>query len=102
MSASNTAVPRRKRWSRLRKLTIGLLAVLVVLTGAGFTYETIAEYRDRRNFPPPGQMVDVGDFRMHLNVIGEPTSGPTVILEHGGGGMSVRWGWIQPQIAEFA
>jgi pimeloyl-ACP methyl ester carboxylesterase len=92
---------RRSRWRWLRRGLVGALALLVVLSGSGFVYETIAQNRDRKNFPPPGEMVDVGDFRLHLNVMGEPTDGPTVVLEHGGGAMTAQWGWIQSEIADF-
>lgn len=53
--------------------------------------------------PPPGQLIDVGGWRLHLRCTGVPTAGqPTVILEAGIGAFSVDWALVQPQVAEFA
>lgn len=52
---------------------------------------------------PPGRLVDVGGWRLHLNCTGEPrASQPTVILEAGIGDFSVEWSLVQPGVARFA
>src|SRR5262245_17539919 len=48
---------------------------------------------------PPGQLIDLGGRRLHLNCSG--TGSPSVIVENGGGGFSVEWALVQPQIAKF-
>ena len=54
-------------------------------------------------FPPPGKLVDVGGWRLHLNCTGESRgSQPTVILEAGAGDFSVEWSMVQPEIAKFS
>jgi pimeloyl-ACP methyl ester carboxylesterase len=54
-------------------------------------------------FPPPGKLVDVGGWRLHLNCTGEArASQPTVILESGSGDFSVEWSLVQPGVARFA
>jgi pimeloyl-ACP methyl ester carboxylesterase len=54
-------------------------------------------------FPPPGRLVDVGGWRLHLNCTGESrASEPAVILEAGSGDFSVEWSLVQPGVAEFA
>ena len=54
-------------------------------------------------FPPPGKLVDVGGWRLHLNCTGEArASQPTVILEAGVSDFSVEWGLVQPGVAQFA
>ena len=54
-------------------------------------------------FPPPGKLVDVGGWRLHLNCTGETrASQPTVILEAGSGDFSVEWSLVQPGVAKFA
>jgi pimeloyl-ACP methyl ester carboxylesterase len=54
-------------------------------------------------FPPPGKLVDVGGWRLHLNCTGEArASQPTVILEAGVGDFSVEWSLVQPGVAKFA
>jgi pimeloyl-ACP methyl ester carboxylesterase len=53
--------------------------------------------------PPPGKLVDVGGWRLHLNCTGEVrASQPTVILEAGVGDFSVEWSLVQPDVAKFA
>jgi pimeloyl-ACP methyl ester carboxylesterase len=54
-------------------------------------------------FPPPGKLVDVGGWRLHLNCTGEArASQPTIILEPGLGDFSVEWSLVQPSVAKFA
>src|SRR5215813_11980483 len=54
-------------------------------------------------FPPPGKLVDVGGWRLHLNCTGQArASQPTVILEAGVGDFSVEWSLVQPEVAKFA
>jgi pimeloyl-ACP methyl ester carboxylesterase len=53
---------------------------------------------DVRAYPPPGQMIDVGGYRLHLNCTG--TGSPTVVIESGWGDMSASWGWVQPEVAK--
>ena len=57
----------------------------------------------RPPFPPPGRLVDIGGWRLHINCTGEPAPGqPTVILEAGLGDFSVEWSLVQPRVARFA
>src|SRR6478672_11580332 len=54
-------------------------------------------------FTPPGKLVDVGGWKLHLNCSGEVTpSRPTVILEAGVGDFSVEWSLVQPAVARLA
>ena len=53
--------------------------------------------------PPPGRLVDVGGWKLHLNCTGEArTPQPTVILESGVGDFSVEWSLVQPKVAALA
>ena len=53
--------------------------------------------------PPPGRLIDVGGWRLHLYCTGESRSAqPTVILEAGLGDFSVEWSLVQPGVARFA
>ena len=47
--------------------------------------------------PPPGRMVDVGGYRLHLFCTG--SGSPTVVLLHGFGGYSFHWSLVQSQLA---
>ena len=49
---------------------------------------------------PPGRLVDVGGFRLHLHCQGEAQPGvPVVVLEAGGGDYSAAWEWVLPELA---
>jgi len=53
--------------------------------------------------PPPGKLVDVGGWRLHLNCSGtRRAQAPLVILEPGIGSFSVEWSLVQPQVAKTA
>jgi pimeloyl-ACP methyl ester carboxylesterase len=53
--------------------------------------------------PPPGQLVELSGWRLHLHCTGEASdSQPTVILEAGAAGFSVDWSLVQPEVARFA
>jgi pimeloyl-ACP methyl ester carboxylesterase len=76
----------------------GVLAVVLVLVLAGWIYEPIAEAADAKAYPPPGQMVDVDGYRLHINCTG--SGSPTVVIESGWGDSSASWGWVQPEVAK--
>ena len=82
---------RSARW-----LLYPILAALTVAS-AGGGYETVRESLDARAYPMPGQLVDVGGYRLHLRCIG--SGSPTVILEPGQGGASSDFAWIAPAVA---
>lgn len=84
---------------RLGRFLIGLLALLITLGLVGLAYQAIATANDQRRFPAPGQLVDVGGYRMHLFSMGENHDSPTVVLLACGGCTSSNWGWVQPAIA---
>jgi pimeloyl-ACP methyl ester carboxylesterase len=79
-------------------LLIALLVVLLPLSG--FLYQTAGSARDRRKFPPPGRLVDIGGRRWHLVEAGQGR--PTVILESGIAASSLNWTALQAEIARFA
>jgi hypothetical protein len=91
----------RPKRSRLFRLGRGLLIVFVIwlaLNLLGIVYQQAAEASDKQAYPPPGQMVDVDGYRLHIYCVGEGS--PTVILEAGTGGSSLDWSLVQPAIAE--
>jgi pimeloyl-ACP methyl ester carboxylesterase len=64
----------------------------------GAAYEAIAEASDARVYPPPGQLVDVGGYRLHIHCAG--TGAPTVVIDAGLGDWSTAWAWVQPRVAQ--
>ncbi len=84
----------------MRRFLIGSSKVLAVLLGLallGAAYESVSEASDSRAYPPPGQMVDVGGYRLHINCVG--TGSPTVVIESGLGDWSASWSAVQSQAA---
>jgi pimeloyl-ACP methyl ester carboxylesterase len=75
-------------------LVIALLALAVI----GAIYQAVATQVDKRTYPPPGEMVDVGTHSLHINCVGRGS--PTVILEAANLGMSAHWVRVQRQVAE--
>lgn len=83
----------------LRIILRSLLALIVVLVTAGFIYENISETRDRRFNPMPGQLIDIGGYKLHIDCQGQGT--PTVVLDSGLGESFITWRKVQPKISEF-
>ncbi|HSK88359.1 MAG TPA: alpha/beta hydrolase, partial [Anaerolineales bacterium] len=73
------------------------LAALLGLALLGYIYESMAEAADAKAYPPPGQMVDVGGYRLHLNCTG--SGSPTVVIDAGHGASSDSWAWVQSEVA---
>ena len=61
----------------LGRIALSIIGLLLV----GYIYEPIAEAADAKAYPPPGQMVDVGGYRLHINCTG--SGSPTVVVESG-------------------
>jgi len=83
----------------LRWASRGLAALFVliaILALAGASYEAIAAAGDARRYPPPGQLVDVGGYRLHIQCVG--TGSPTVVLDAGLSGSSLDWSLVQPEL----
>ena len=74
------------------------MAGLLLLLLAGAAYESLSEAREAQAYPPPGQMVDVGGYRLHINCMG--TGGPTVVIDAGLGDWSTTWGVVQAEVAK--
>jgi hypothetical protein len=77
----------------------GIIGLIVLLALAGIVYQVIGTVRDKRKYPPPGKLVDVGGYRLHINCMGEGR--PTVVMDAMGGGWSTYWSLVAPEIAKF-
>jgi pimeloyl-ACP methyl ester carboxylesterase len=94
---------RRKRgagfWTW--RILLGLLVLLVALPAAGAIYQAVATVRDKAAYPAPGQLVDVGGFKLHINCRGASRAGSaTVVAESGAGGTSLDWSLVQADLAQ--
>ena len=69
-------------------------AAAVVAAGlASAAYQRAADAADRRRFPPPGQLADIGGRRIHLLAMGEGT--PAVVIIPSLGGNVLEWVRVQ-------
>lgn len=102
MNDQNQIGTKRISRRRGRGCLVWLGAGLVLLLGlmlVGYIYESIAEAADARAYPPPGELVDVGGYRLHINCTG--TGSPTVVIVAGAGDWSTTWGGVvQPEVAK--
>jgi len=81
---------------RTRRITVAVATVLLFLVLAGVTFQSVSNAFERRRFPHPGRLVDVGGHQLHLYCVGKGT--PTVILESPAGGVSTSWVWVQDDL----
>jgi pimeloyl-ACP methyl ester carboxylesterase len=64
---------------RLLKRSLAVAAVTATTLGlASAIYQTWGSARDRRRYPPPGRLVDIGGRRIHLWIAG--SGSPAVVL----------------------
>jgi pimeloyl-ACP methyl ester carboxylesterase len=75
----------------------GVLVLVLGLVLVGAVYESASEAADVRAYPPAGQMVDVGGYRLHINCTG--AGSPTVVIDAGWGDWSLGWSQVQQGVA---
>ncbi|HEY6073231.1 MAG TPA: alpha/beta hydrolase [Anaerolineales bacterium] len=78
-------------------LGVGLASLLGLML-VGYIFEPVAEAADDKAYSPPGQLVDVGGYRLHIHCTG--TGSPTVVIDAGLGDWSTMWAWVQPEVAK--
>jgi pimeloyl-ACP methyl ester carboxylesterase len=83
----------------LRRALFTGCAIVFFVTLAGATYQGVATALERRQFPHPGRLVDVGGHQLHLYC--EGSGAPTVVLEAPATAMSSAWAWVQADIAKM-
>lgn len=98
-----SALPRRTIKQPLLRLLVicSLFLAGLLLNGMlyGLSFQAAASVVEAARYPSPGQLVDIGGYKLHINCTG--TGSPTVILEAGLGGTSLDWSKVQPQVARF-
>jgi len=78
----------------------GMGALIMVLALVGITFQAVATASDNRNYPPPGQLVDVGGFQLHIYCEGE--GDPVIIIDAGTGGWSNDYRHLLAEISQDA
>jgi pimeloyl-ACP methyl ester carboxylesterase len=85
-------------WRWTKRALAGVVALLL-LGALGAAYQWLATRRDLAATPPPGQLVDIGGYRLHLWCMG--AGAPAVVLESGHGGSAFTWPQVQREAATF-
>ena len=75
------------RLGLIKNLMLDYLQYLILLITA--TYNLVATLRENRRQSPPGEMIDLGGYRLHLFRQGNSleASNPSIILDHSLGGL---------------
>lgn len=81
----------------VRRILLTAAAGVIFLILLGATYQGVATALERRQFPHPGRLIDIGDRQLHIHCAGAGT--PVVVLEAPAAGLSAAWGWVQPAVA---
>lgn len=74
-------------------------SALAVLGLANNVYRRIGEARDARRYPPPGELVDIGGWRLHLCRAGE--GAPSVVIVPCMSGPGSEWQHVQRGLAPY-
>jgi len=82
---------------RVLKLLVGSVTAVALM---GATYQGIATSLERRAFPRPGRLVDVGTHQLHLVCAGK--GAPTIVLEAAAGALSAEWADVQASSARIS
>ena len=92
---------RRKRgfWWWTGCILIGGAVLMLVLGVFTWLAGASAKANLVKQYPAPGQLVDVGGYKMHIFCTGQGS--PTVIMDAGNNDFSVVWVSVQPEVARF-
>jgi pimeloyl-ACP methyl ester carboxylesterase len=80
----------------VRRALVTAGVALLILLLIGVTYQGVATALERRRFPHPGPLIDVGGHQLHLFCTGSGT--PTVVLEAPEVTMSAAWALVQMSV----
>jgi pimeloyl-ACP methyl ester carboxylesterase len=96
-AAYHTRASRRHFRQWVKRAAILIPTFVIALLAAGFIFEASAATFDRRNYPQPGSMFDLGGYRLHIHCMGEGS--PAVVLDAASDGFSADWAWVQGEVA---
>ncbi len=82
-------------------MTTDIFILIFVIVTVAAVLEYLLMLRDRRKYPPPGKLIDIGGLRLHLLHMGDAKNVPSVILEGGSLGFSAKWDMVQREVAGF-
>src|SRR5215470_1076626 len=80
----------------MRILLKGILLIAVLVVIAGACNAIYASHLEKK-FSPPGKIVSVSGYQMHIDCSG--SGSPTVVLEGGRGSDWIYWQLVQPELS---
>ena len=83
----------------IRIIVVGIVLFVTMLAGWAWRRGVKAKAELAAKYPPPGKLVDVGGYRLHINCQGQ--GNPTVVIEAANGDFSLGWGLVQREVAKF-
>jgi len=90
-----------KNFLHITKLAVlYLVQLLVIVLVVGRIFEVMAEARDDKRLPPPGQLFEVDGHLMHINCQGQGS--PTVVVETGNGEQSLGWSEVNENMSRIS
>ncbi|PIB30614.1 alpha/beta hydrolase [Maribacter sp. 4G9] len=76
-------------WKVLKWIGISIGSLFLLIIIAGLILRLFGHKPQ-----PPGELVDVGGFKLHVNSTGERNNKPTLVIEAGAGGHSEYYYWL--------
>jgi pimeloyl-ACP methyl ester carboxylesterase len=89
-----------KPFKRLKFFGLILISIILLALVSGYLYEFISYKNIKINYPPDGQMIDVGNREIHMNIKGTKTSLPPILIETGTGNWSYDWSNVQKELSK--
>jgi pimeloyl-ACP methyl ester carboxylesterase len=102
MALKNEKVKKRQKrgiffW--LKRLGIGCVLFIILILISAYAFQAYTTARSKRLYPPPGQFVDIGGYRLHY--ISSGSGSPVVVLDSGTMGDISQWRLVHPEVAKF-
>lgn len=84
---------------KLKITAIIILLLLIILSLSGYIYEATSFQNVEENYPMDGMVINTGDREIHVNIKGEETLLPPVVIETGTGNWSYDWSLLQEELS---
>jgi pimeloyl-ACP methyl ester carboxylesterase len=97
-------VKKQPKTKRVGEGVVTAIAVTMIMVLPALTlHAPVVAQSTAEPSAPPGRLVDLGGFRLHLMCTGARRVGePTVVLSIGGGGFAVDWSLVQEPLSDSA
>ncbi len=76
-------------WKALKWIGILMVSLVVLIVLTGLVFRLFSPQPQ-----PPGELVDIGDFKLHIHGTGEKNNKPTLVIEAGAGAPGEYYHWL--------